>query len=436
MSRRCRNNKKIMFKLNKPIRIAKDKQLRNKIIYVLGMLVVFRLLAHIPMPGIDVEKLKEFFAGNQLLGLLSMFTGGGMENFSLVMLGVGPYITASIIMQLLTMIFPRIKEMYQEEGEAGRQKFNQYTRMATVPLAMLQGFGMITLLKNKGVVEAMDPFTLATNIIVITAGTVFLMWLGELISEKKIGNGISLIIFAGIVAGFPMSIQQTLSTFTPDQLPTIVGFLILFIIVIIGIVLVTEAQRNIPVSYARRVRGSKMYGGVSTYLPLRVNAAGMIPIIFAMSIMLFPGIIASFFVHSQTPWIAHGAEMVRDLFANHLFYGAAYFIMVVLFTYFYTAIVFDPKNVAENLQKNGGFVPGIRPGRQTADFLFKVMNRITLVGAIFLGLIAVLPFIGQALTHITTMVLGGAAILIVVGVVLDTVNQINSQLTMRDYDEL
>jgi len=425
-----------MIKLNKLIRIAKDKQLRNKILYVTGLLVVFRVLAHIPIPGIDLERLKDFFAGNQLLGLLSMFTGGGMENFSLVMLGVGPYITASIIMQLLTMIFPQIKEMYQEAGEAGRQKFNQYTRMATVPLAALQGFAMITLLKNQGVIEAMDTFTLITNITVITAGTIFLMWLGELISEKKIGNGISLIIFAGIVAGFPMVAQQTLSTFTADQLPTIVGFLILSIIVVIGIVLITEAQRNIPVSYARRVRGSKMYGGVSTYLPLRVNSAGMIPIIFAMSIMLFPGIVASFLVHSKTDFIAQGAAMVRDLFANQLFYGAAYFIMVVLFTYFYTSIVFDPKNVAENLQKNGGFVPGMRPGRQTAEFLFKVMNRITLVGAVFLGLVAVLPFIGQALTHITTMVLGGAAILIVVGVVLDTVNQINSQLTMRDYDEL
>ncbi len=425
-----------MIKLNKLIRIAKDKQLRNKILYVTGLLIVFRALAHIPIPGIDLEKLKDFFAGNQLLGLLSMFTGGGMKSFSLVMLGVGPYITASIIMQLLTMIFPQIKEMYQEEGEAGRQKFNQYTRMATVPLAALQGFGMITLLKNQGVIEAMGTFNLITNITIITAGTVFLMWLGELISEKKIGNGISLIIFAGIVAGFPMSIQQTLSTFTPDQLPTIIGFIILSVIVVLGIVLVTEAQRNVPVSYARRVRGNKMYGGASTYLPLRVNSAGMIPIIFAMSIMLFPGIVASFLIHSKTDFIAQGAVMVRDLFANQFFYGAAYFIMVVLFTYFYTAIVFDPKNVAENLQKNGGFVPGMRPGRQTADFLSKVMNRITLVGAVFLGLIAVLPFIGQALTHITTMVLGGAAILIVVGVVLDTVQQINSQLTMRDYDEL
>ncbi len=425
-----------MIKLSKIIRISKDKQLRNKILYVAALLVAFRALAHIPIPGIDLERLKEFFAGNQLLGLLSMFTGGGMENFSIVMLGIGPYITASIIMQLLTMIFPQIKEMYQEAGEAGRQKFNQYTRMATVPLAALQGFGMITLLKNQGVIEAMDTFTLITNITIITTGTVFLMWLGELISEKKIGNGISLIIFAGIVAGFPMSVQQTLSTFTADQLPTIVSFLVLSVVVVLGIVLVTEAQRNIPVSYARRVRGSKMYGGVSTYLPLRVNSAGMIPIIFAMSIMLFPGIVASFLVHAKNTWIAGGAVMVRDLFANQFFYGVLYFTMVVLFTYFYTAIVFDPKNVSENLQKNGGFVPGIRPGRQTADFLFKVMNRITLVGAVFLGLIAVLPYIGQALMNIPTLVLGGAAILIVVGVVLDTVRQINSQLTMRDYDEL
>jgi len=423
-----------MFK--KLIRVFKDKELRNKIFFVAAMLVVFRIAAHIPIPIVDAEKLKDFFGGNQLLGMLSMFTGGGMEKFSIVLLGVGPYITASIIMQLLTMIFPQIKEMYQESGEQGRQKFNQYTRIATVPLAVLQSFGMITLLKRQGIIGNISNFDLIVAISLITAGTIFLMWLGELISEKKIGNGISLIIFAGIVTGLPMTIQQTLSTITPDKIPSIIGLLIMSLIVVVAVVVITEAQRNIPVSYARRIRGGKTSGGVSTFLPLRVNSAGMIPLIFAMSIMLFPGIVASFLVKNPNETIAGVATFVNNLFQDQLFYGMLYFIMVFLFTYFYTSIVFDSKNVAENLQKHGGFVPGIRPGGNTAEFLGKVLNRITFLGAVFLGLIAVFPFIGQAMTHVTTMAIGGAAVLIVVGVVLDTIRQIDSQLTMRDYEEL
>jgi preprotein translocase subunit SecY len=423
-----------MFK--KLLQVFKDRELRGKIIYVAVMLIIFRVAAHIPIPIVDAEKLSDFFQSNQLLGLLSMFTGGGMENFSLVMLGVGPYITASIIMQLLTMIFPQIKEMYQESGEQGRQKFNQYTRYATVPLAILQSFGMITLLKNQGIIGNISNFDLVTAIAIITAGTIFLMWLGELISEKKIGNGISLIIFAGIVSGFPMIAQQTLTTMTSDKIPSIIALLIISLIVVLGVVIITEAQRNIPVSYARRVRGSKTYGGVSTFLPLRVNSAGMIPIIFAMSIMLFPGIVASFLVGNQNATVSNIATFVKDLFQNQLFYSSLYFIAVFLFTYFYTSIVFDPKNVSENLQKHGGFVPGIRPGNSTAEFLGKVLSRITFTGAVFLGLIAVLPFIAQAMTNITTMAIGGASVLIVVGVVLDVIRQIDSQLTMRNYDEL
>ena len=419
----------------KVIQIFKIKELRNKIFFVAVLLIVFRLAAHIPVPGIDIEQLRKFFEGNQFLGLMNMFTGGGMENMSIVMLGVGPYITATIIMQLLTMIFPQIKEWYHEAGEEGRRKFNQYTRYLTIPLAILQSYGMIILLKNQQIIEISDRFTLITAITVITAGTVFLMWIGELISEKGIGNGISLIIFAGIIAGFPMSFQQTITTYDPAKIPSYIAFFVLYIIVIAGIVVITEAQRNIPVSYAKRVRGAKMYGGVSTFLPLKVNSAGMIPIIFAMSIMLFPGMIASFLAHSDISWLATAATYIANLFQDQLIYGILYFILVVLFTYFYTAIVFDPEAVSTNLQKMGGFIPGIRPGRSTADFLTKVLTRITLVGAVFLGLIAVLPFIGQAVTHITTMVLGGAAILIVVGVVLDTMNQIQSQLAMRDYDK-
>ncbi len=420
----------------KLIRVFKDKDLRNRIIFVMVMLVVFRIAAHIPIPIVDAEKLRDFFRSNQLLGLLSLFTGGGMKNFSVVMLGVGPYITASIIMQLLTMIFPQVKEMYQESGEAGRQKFNQYTRCLTVPLAALQGFGMITLLRNRGIIGNISNFDLIVAICLITAGTIFLMWLGELISEKKIGNGISLIIFAGIVSGLPMAVQQTLVTMTADKLPSLVGLLVLSLVVIFGIVVVTEAQRNIPVSYARRIRGSRTYGGVSTFLPVKVNSAGMIPLIFAMSIVLFPGIVASFFVRNPNATIANAALFITNLFQNQLFYGIFYFIMVFLFTYFYTSIVFDPKNVAENLQKHGGFIPGIRPGNSTAEFLERVSNRVTFVGAVFLGVVAILPFIGQKITHITTMAIGGASVLIVVGVVLDTVRQIDSQLIMRDYDEL
>lgn len=423
-----------MFK--KLVQVFKDKELRNKILYVAAMLVVFRLAAHIPIPIVDYERLRDFFHGNQLLGLLSLFTGGGMENFSLVMLGVGPYITASIIMQLLTMIFPQIKEMYHESGEEGRRKFNQYTRYATVPLAMLQGFAMINLLRSEKIISDISNFDMAVAVLIITAGTVLLMWIGELISEKHIGNGVSLIIFAGIVSGIPLAIQQNLMVITPDKIPSIAGLLVMMLIVVLSVVIITEAQRNIPVSYARRVRGSKTYGGVSTYLPLRVNSAGMIPIIFAMSIMLFPGIIASFLVSNPNATISGAATFVRNIFQNQSFYASLYFVMVFLFTYFYTSIVFDPKSVAENLQKHGGFVPGIRPGNSTAEFLGKVLNRITFTGAFFLGLIAVLPFIGQAMTNITTMAIGGASVLIVVGVVLDTIRQVDSQLTMRDYNEL
>ncbi|MEA2097752.1 MAG: preprotein translocase subunit SecY [Patescibacteria group bacterium] len=424
-----------MFK--KLVRVFKDKELRNKIIYVVALLIVFRLAAHIPIPIVDAERLNDFFKSNQLLGLLSAFTGGGMENFSLVMLGVGPYITASIIMQLLTMIFPQIKEMYQESGEQGRQKFNQYTRYATVPLAMLQGFAMITLLKSQGIIGNISSFDMVIAISLITAGTIFLMWLGELISEKKIGNGISLIIFAGIVSGIPMAVSQTLVTMTPEKYPGIVSLLIMSVAVVLGVVIISEAQRNIPVSYARRIRGSKTSGGVSTFLPLKVNSAGMIPLIFAMSMMLFPGIVASFFIGHSNETVNSIAVYTSNIFQpGNLVYGILYFIMVFLFTYFYTSIVFDPKNVAENLQKHGGFVPGIRPGTNTAEFLGKVLNRITFLGATFLGLIAVVPFIAQGLTNVTTLAVGGASVLIVVGVVLESIRQIDSQLTMRDYDEL
>ncbi|PIQ75162.1 MAG: preprotein translocase subunit SecY [Candidatus Portnoybacteria bacterium CG_4_8_14_3_um_filter_40_10] len=421
----------------KILQIFKIPELRNKILFVLGAFLVFRIIANIPVPGIDISKLRSFFEGNQLFGLLNLFTGGAMSNFSVAMLGLGPYITALIIMQLLTMIFPGLEQLYKEEGEAGRQKFNQYARLATVPLAALQSYAMIGILRNQQVIGFLSTFQLFTTILVITAGTVFLMWIGELISEKGIGNGVSLLIFAGIVARFPSSFRQTLTTWDPTKIPSYLGFVVIGLLVIVGVVIITEGRRNIPVSYAKRIRGNRMYGGVSTYLPMNVNPAGVIPIIFALSIMLFPGMIGNFFANASTPWIAHIARFLRDVFTRGQFiYSIVYFVLVLLFTYFYTAVTFDPKNIAENLQKMGGFIPGIRPGKPTSDFLNFILNRVLLVGAIFLGVIAIAPNIVQGATGVTTFAVGGTSILIVVAVVLETIRQIDSQLTMREYEGL
>jgi len=420
--------------LNKVLLLFKVKELRNKLLFVLAILVVFRIAANIPVPGIDIEKLKEFFAGNQLFGLINIFTGGAMSNLSIVMLGLGPYITATIILQLLTMIFPKLKEMYHESGPEGRRKFNQYGRMLTVPLATLQAYGMITLFRTQQIIPQITPFSLITAIIVITGGAVFLMWLGELISEKGIGNGVSLLIFAGIIARFPVSIRQTLLTFDFSQAPAYIAFLAVALLVIAGVVIITEGQRNVPIAYAKRIRGRRIYGGVSTHLPLRVNQAGVIPIIFALSIMLFPGMIANFLSGVDNQFIANLAQSFGKLFENQFFYAIMYFVLVVLFTYFYTAVTFDPNAIADNIQKQGGFVPGIRPGPNTAAFFHKILNRITLVGALFLGLIAIMPLIVRGATGIATMTIGGTAVLIVVSVVLETMKQVESQLTMRDYE--
>lgn len=419
----------------KLISIFKIRDLRTKIFFVLGMLVLFRVAAHIPVPGVDVEALRQFFAGNQFLGLLDIFSGGGLSNFSVVMLGVGPYITASIVFQLLTMIIPRLEEL-AKEGESGRQKINQWTRYLTVPLALLQTYSTINLLNRGGrmIITDVSPLNIATIVLSVTAGTLFLMWIGELISEKGIGNGVSLIIFAGIVSRLPGDIIRTFKVFDTSQMINLVVFLGIAILVIGGIVFVTEGQRNIPVAYAKRVRGMKMYGGTSTHLPLRVNQAGVIPIIFALSIMLFPGMAANFLVGSGVAWLSHLAQSIANLFQNQIFYGSLYFVMVILFTYFYTAVTFNPPQIAENIQKQGGFVPGIRPGRATAEYLHKVLNRITLAGAFFLGFVAILPFIAQSLTKIKTLTIGGTGILIVVSVVLETIKQIRSQMQMRDYD--
>lgn len=430
--------------MSKISQIWKVKDLRNKILIVALLLVVTRILAHVPIPGIDLTGLRNLLSSNQLFGLLNIFSGGGLSTFSVAMLGVGPYITASIIIQLLTVIIPKLGELQKEGGEAGRAKINQYMRLLTVPLAPIQAYGTIVLLSRttgSSVISAFTPFQWFTTLLSITAGTLILMWIGEMITERKIGNGISIIIFAGIVAQLPSYIQQmyvTLTTSTgsvsTQSLLTLLGFLAVGFLVIAGVVGITESQRNIPVSYAKRVRGNKLYGGVNTHLPLRVNQAGVIPIIFAISFLLFPGLIANFFSQARTPQIAQAAVAINNFIQNETYYGIIYFILVVAFTYFYTAIVFNPEEIAENIQKQGGFVPGLRPGRQTAEFLYKVLNRITLAGAVFLGLIAVLPYIIQAFTHTRALTLGGTSLLIVVAVVIEILKQIESQMVMRDYE--
>ena len=419
--------------MNRIFQLFKRPELRNKVLFILAILAISRVVSNIPLPVLDASRLRELFASNQLLGLLSAFTGGALSRLSIGLLGLGPYITASIIMQLLTMIFPSLEQMYKYEGEAGRTKFNQYSRMLTVPLAALQGYSFLKLLMTQGLISSLSPVDWALSLTTIIASSVFLMWLGELITEKNLGNGVSLLILAGIVAGLPTNIQQAAFTYSADQIFTYLGFILVGLAVIVGVVYITEAQRNIPITYARRVRGSKMYGGVSTYLPMRVNNAGVIPIIFALSILLFPGIVANFLSSSSIAIVARIATAVNAFVQSQFWYAVLYFILVVAFTYFYTAITFDPKSISENIQKQGGYIPGIRPGPMTAAFLNNLLNKVTLVGALFLGVIAILPNIMQGITGITAFTLGGTSVLIVVSVALEIMKQVDAQLSMYEY---
>ncbi len=426
-------------KVSKLWLVFKDNQIRRSILYVLGMLFIFRIAAHIPVPGINRDALAQFFAQNQLFGLLNIFSGGALESFSVIALGIGPYITSSIIFQLLIMIIPKL-EALSKEGEYGQRKINQYTRLLTVPLAMLQGYGLLTLLRSGGsaisaaIISNLTFLQTVEIILVLTAGTIFLMWIGELISEKRVGNGISLIIFAGIVAGIPTSLRQLFVNFTQEAVVNLVIFVAIAIVIIAAIAYITEGQRNIPVNYAKQVRGFKMYGGVSTHLPIRVNQAGVIPIIFAISIILFPPLIAQFFLRSDSLFLSKLANFTINLFNNQVFYGFIYFILVFGFTYFYTAVIFHPQQIAENLQKQGGFIPGIRPGKTTAEYISRVSNRIMLAGALFLGVVAILPLVMQPVFGTSALVIGGTSILIVVAVVIETVKQIEAQLEMRYYE--
>ncbi|MBI4713923.1 preprotein translocase subunit SecY [Candidatus Uhrbacteria bacterium] len=419
--------------MNTIIRIWKTREVRKSILFVILMLVVFRIAAHIPVPGVDASALKDIFSGNQFFGLLNIFSGGTLENFSVVAMGVAPYITSSIIFQLLAMIIPSLEEMQKEEQ--GRQKLNQWTRFATVPLGIIQGYGLILLLSQKGsFFQGSGLTTMIFAILTMTAGTIFLMWIGELISEKNVGNGISILILAGIIAGLPTLLSQTLAVYDRSQLITLILFLVVAVVTVVGIVIMNEAQRNIPVQYARHIQGARLSGAVTSHIPLRLNMSGVIPIIFAISIILFPTVIAQFFVSAKTELLRTIADKTIQLFQNQLFYGIAYFVLVFFFAYFYTAVIFHPDRVAENIQKQGGFIPGIRPGKNTSDYLGWVSNRLLLLGASFLSAIAILPLIVQQITGNPNLVIGGTSILIIVSVVIDAMKQIEAQLTMREYD--
>jgi len=414
-------------------KIFSDKTLRKRILFVFLMLAIFRILAAIPIPGIDAGQLSQLLASNQFLGILNIFSGGGLSNLSIIMLGVGPYITASIIMQLLTLMIPRLKEMYQEEGEAGRKRFTQYSRLLTIPLAAVQGFSLLVILGRQGVLPPLSLFEMVTSVIILIAGAMLLMWIGELITEFGVGNGMSIIIFAGIVAQVPAGISQILFSYDPSQLPVYILFVLAAILLIVGVVYVTEAERPIPVTYAKQSRGNTSTRGTSTYIPLRVNQAGVIPIIFALSILLFPELIGNMLATSPNTFLAGVSDFLLVFSRGTIAYGIAYFILVFLFTYFYTAVTFDPHAMASNLQKGGAFIPGIRPGAATEEYVGTIVTRITFLGALFLGLVAVLPFIMQSITGITQLAIGGTALLIVVSVVLDLIKKIDAQLSMREY---
>lgn len=428
--------------------VFRSPDLRRRVLVVLGLLVIFRFLSHVPVPVPDNTALAEFlrtiFNSNKVLGFADLFSGGALTNFSIIMMGVGPYINASIIIQLLTQVIPRL-EALSKEGEMGRRKLNQYTRLLTLPLALVQSFGMVLLIQQTSVritgrdlIGHPNLFQWILMITTITAGSILLMWIGEIITEKGVGNGISLLIFCGIVARLPTTAGQFGSLASGDtaKLLTLVLFLVATLAIIAFVVLLNEGTRNIPVSYAKRTRGTRVYAGVDTHLPVRVITAGVIPIIFALAFLSVPGILGQLLSGAKTHWIASAASQISTIFSpTGLVYAVTYFVLVVAFTYFYTSVVFNHKDIAENLQKQGGFIPGIRPGNQTADYLKRVVGRITLAGALGLGLIAVLPFIGESFTKSQILTFGGTGLLIVVSVALETLKQLEAQAITTSYEQ-
>ena len=412
----------------------KSPEIRKKILFTLAIFFVFRIFAHIPVAGVNIAQLKNLFASNQFLGFLDLFSGGTLSNFSIMALGLNPYINASIILQLLTMVIPKLEDL-SKEGDSGRRKINQYTRILTIPLSVLQAIGVFALLRSQSLVTTLTPLDFIAFVLTLVSGSILLVWLGELITDHGVGNGISLLIFGGIVGRIPVALGQTFSTANAQASLGLISFIGLGLVVIAGIIIVNEATRQIPVHYARRMRGNKLYGGQSTHLPLRLNQAGVIPIIFAVSLVLLPTLIANVFQASQNPTLRGLAEGLNYWFApTGAFYNIFYFVLVVAFTFFYTAVIFNPKKIAEEIQKYGGFIPGVRPGKPTAAYLNYILTRITLVGACFLGLVAILPEITQVLTGVQTLLLGGTSILIVVSVVLETFKAIEANLVMRNYE--
>lgn len=413
--------------------IVGEKSIRDRVLFVLLALVVFRALAAVPIPGVDAAVLEQFFSNNQFLGLMNIFSGGGLTNLSIIMLGVGPFITASIIMQLMTIMSPKLKAMYSEEGETGRARFTQYSRLLTLPLAVLQAFGFLSLLRSQGVITGLSTEEFILNVIIVVAGSILLLWLGELVTEYGIGNGVSIIIFAGIVATLPTSISQFLFGFDASQVPLLIGFAVAALAIIYGVVVMTQAERQVPITHAKQVRGGQTYGGTTSYLPLRLNQAGVIPIIFALSILLFPQMVLNILLSFNVGFALSWQEHITAFLNNQVLYAAVYFLLVFVFTFFYTAVTFDPDAMSKNLQRTGAFIPGVRPGTHTSAYLGKLITRLTFTGALFLGVIAVLPMIMQILTQVQTLAIGGTALLIAVSVVIDIVRRVDSQVSLRQY---
>jgi preprotein translocase subunit SecY len=420
-----------IFNIFKKLFLYQD--LRKRTLTVILLLLFTRFLANIPLPDVDLEKFKTLFEANQFLGFINIFSGGALSNFSIALLGLGPYITAVIILQLLTFVYPRLKEMYYEEGEIGRAKFNQYARILTVPLALIQSFGFLNFLNTQGVVF-LTPLTLIRDAIIVTCGVIILMWIGELITEQKLGNGISLIIFSGIVARTPQIFLQAYATFSLEKLQIYIPFLILAILIVAGIVFINEAERRIQLVFAKRVRGTKLYGGASSYLPIRIAQAGVIPIIFAIALLLFPQTLAQFLALTKIEFFDTLLKSLNDFLNNQFLFSFLYFILVFAFTYLYTSITFNPEEISKNLQSAGAFVPGLRPGKETEKYFKNIVSRLTFFGGIFLGFIAILPYLFQFLTKTQFLAIGGTSILIVVSVAIETVKQIQSELSLREYE--
>lgn len=414
--------------------IFSDRGIVIKVLFVLGMFIVLRFLATIPLPGVNTAALSQFLTNNQLFSFLNIFSGGGLSVASITSLGVAPYITASIIMQLLTLVVPSFKEMYHEEGEIGRQKFTQYSRYLTVVFSFIQAFGILALLRSQNIFIAGDTLSMVQNIVILMSGSFLTLWLADLISEFGIGNGTSMIIFAGIVAGIPGQLAQAMFTYSPSQALWYIGVLVIIVLVILVTVTINESERRVAVTYTRQAQpGGYITAGADTHIPLKLTLAGVMPLIFASSLLTLPQIFSQVALIAKSPVLTNIGNVLTRFQNNHLWYSVVYFLLVFIFTYFYTATVFDADAMAERLQKSGGFIPGVRPGAATAEFVGNILSRITFFGALFLAAIAILPLILQNSTGNATFAIGGTSVLIAVSVVIDLIKKLSAQGTMREY---